>query len=193
MQHINPRPIRKVDAASARDIWYKESNVRAFARNTRTMLSQTVEYALRAIVTLAQNEGQPCTAQRISQITRVPGPYLSKLMQSLVRAGLVRSQRGVKGGFVLLKDPKVLAIWDVVDAVEPLKRIHECPLEIRSHGTTLCPLHRRLDETIEVVERIFRNTTIDELLGQEGSITALCETPGAIQIGSGVTKHSPKA
>ena len=67
------------------------------------MISQTVEYALRAIVTIAQHNGAPCTAQRISVITQVPAPYLSKLMQGLVRAKLVTSKRGLHGGFVLTK------------------------------------------------------------------------------------------
>ena len=44
------------------------------------MISQTVEYALRAIVTIAQHEGVPCTAQKIAEITQVPAPYLSKMM-----------------------------------------------------------------------------------------------------------------
>ena len=45
------------------------------------MISQTVEYALRAIVTIAQHNGEACTSQQISKITQVPAPYLSKLMQ----------------------------------------------------------------------------------------------------------------
>lgn len=46
------------------------------------MISQTVEYALRAIVTIAQADGQPCTARKISEVTQVPSAYLSKLIVS---------------------------------------------------------------------------------------------------------------
>ncbi|MCA9229993.1 MAG: Rrf2 family transcriptional regulator, partial [Planctomycetales bacterium] len=112
------------------------------------MISQTVEYALRAIVTIAQHEGRPCTARQISEITQVPAPYLSKLMQGLVRSSIVRSQRGLHGGFVLAQEPGTLTIWNVVDAVEPFRRIHTCPLGIDSHGAKLCSLHRRLDEAM---------------------------------------------
>ena len=131
------------------------------------MISQTVEYALRSIVTIAQHEGHPCTAQQISKITHVPAPYLSKLMQRLVRAGIAKSQRGLHGGFVLMKEPGELTIWEVVDAVEPFKRIHECPLGIKSHGSTLCPLHRRLDNAMEMVEKQFRDTTIADVLAED--------------------------
>lgn len=139
------------------------------------MISQTVEYALRAIVTIAQHDGQPCTAQQIAQITQVPAPYLSKLMQGLVRAGLASSQRGLHGGFVLSKEPAELTIWDVVEAVEPFQRIHECPLGIKSHGSTLCPLHRRLDSAMALVEEQFRSSTIATLLTEPGSVTPLCQ------------------
>lgn len=146
------------------------------------MISQTVEYSLRAIVTLAQQDGEACTAQKISSITQVPGPYLSKLMQGLVRAGLVQSQRGLHGGFVLTRSPVELTIWDVVEAVEPIKRIHECPLGIGSHDTNLCPLHRRLDNALAYVEQTFRETSVAELLGAPGSVTPLCENESVIQI-----------
>ncbi len=139
------------------------------------MISQTVEYALRAIVTIAQREGRPSTAREIAELTRVPSPYLSKLMQVLVRGGLVNSQRGLHGGFVLTKDPRELTIWDVVDVVEPIKRILECPLGIRSHGSSLCLLHARLDKALEMIETMFRQTTVAELLSQPGSSTPLCE------------------
>ncbi len=146
------------------------------------MISQTVEYALRSIVTIAQHEGNPCTAQQISEITHVPAPYLSKLMQRLVRAGIAKSQRGLHGGFVLMKEPTELSIWEVVDAVDPFKRIHECPLGIKSHGSTLCPLHRRLDNAMEMVEKQFRDTTIADVLAEAGAVTPLCQEKKTFQI-----------
>ncbi len=148
------------------------------------MISQTVEYALRAVVTIAQHDGVPCTSQQISGITQVPAPYLSKLMQGLVRANIVASKRGLHGGFVLARDPESLTIWDVVDAVEPLKRIRECPLGIGSHQGTLCPLHRRLDNAMQLVEETFRETSVAHLLAQPGSVTPLCEEQPVVSIES---------
>ena len=56
------------------------------------LLSQTVEYALRAAVHLARESGG-CTSEEIARATKVPSAYLAKVMQSLGRAGLVRSRR----------------------------------------------------------------------------------------------------
>ena len=159
------------------------------------MISQTVEYALRAIVTIAQHEGEPCTAKKIAEITKVPLPYLSKLMQGLVRGKLVNSQRGLHGGFVLTKTPQEITILDVIDVIEPFKRILTCPLAIQSHGTTLCPLHRRLDKAMEATEMILRATTLAEMLTQSGGVTPLCEEKKLITLGlgSGTKKVEPPA
>jgi Rrf2 family protein len=146
------------------------------------MISQTVEYALRAIVTIAQHQGAAVTAQKIAAITRVPAPYLSKLMQGLVRNGVVRSQRGVHGGFVLTKDPTQLTVLDVVDSVDPIRRILECPLGISSHGDLLCPLHRRLDNALQSIEQLFRVTTIAELLSDAKGSIPLCQDHTVLSI-----------
>jgi Rrf2 family nitric oxide-sensitive transcriptional repressor len=156
------------------------------------VISQTVEYALRAIVTIANYRGEPCTAQKISEITQVPAPYLSKLMQGLVRSGVVKSQRGLHGGFVLTKDAGELTIWEIVDAVEPMKRIEECPLGITSHGSELCPLHRRLADAIEVVEQMFRETTIEDVISAPGRPTPLCDDRSMVQIKLDQTKPKKK-
>jgi Rrf2 family protein len=85
-------------------------------------------------------------------------------MQGLARAGLVNSQRGPHGGFTLRKPPTELSVLDIVDAIDPLARITECPLDLDAHCEQLCPLHRRLDEAAAQVEAAFRATSIAELL-----------------------------
>ena len=140
------------------------------------MISQTAEYALRAIVFLA-DRGDAQTTQQISQVTRVPAGYLSKVMQSLARSGLVNSQRGLHGGFTLVKSPDKLTVWEVVDAVDPIQRIRSCPLGLKSHGVNLCPMHRRLDDAMALVEQAFRGSTVQELLDEPTRSKPLCEFP----------------
>lgn len=140
------------------------------------MISQTVEYALRAAVTIALHEGRPCTARQISQLAQVPAPYLSKIMQRLVRAKVVNSQRGLHGGFVLARPPIELTVWDIVDAVEPLQRIRTCPLGFQSHSNTLCALHRRLDAAMATVEEQFRSTSIADVLSEPNQAAPLCQS-----------------
>jgi Rrf2 family transcriptional regulator, nitric oxide-sensitive transcriptional repressor len=126
------------------------------------MFSQTAEYALRAIVYLAGPHEAPCTTREIAKITRVPSGYLAKVMQSLHRGGLVTAQRGLHGGFALARPADEITALDVMQAVDPLKRIEHCPLGLKGHHT-LCPLHRRLDSAVALVEDALRNSTIAEL------------------------------
>lgn len=141
------------------------------------MLSQTVEYALRAAVYLATRPGEAVTTEEVAERTRVSAPYLAKIMQSLAKKGLVRSQRGVGGGVTLARAAEDVTILEVVNAVEPLQRITVCPLGLPTHGTRLCPLHARLDSAIAAVEEAFGKTTLAEVLAEPSASIPLCEVP----------------
>jgi Rrf2 family nitric oxide-sensitive transcriptional repressor len=130
------------------------------------VFSQTAEYALRVVVFLGTLRHQPATTSQIAAATRVPAGYLSKILQSLSRARIVRSQRGLGGGSVLARDPALLTVYDVVSAIAPLPRIGTCPLGLASHGTRLCPLHKRLDNAMALVEQAFRKSTIADMLSE---------------------------
>jgi Rrf2 family protein len=127
------------------------------------MISQTTEYALRAMVLFHSERGKAWTTAELASQARVPGDYLAKVLQRLGRAGLIAGSRGAKGGYRLAKRRKKITILEVVRAVDPLPRIHRCPLGLRSHGAKLCPLHRRLDEAAALVEASFGGATLDEL------------------------------
>lgn len=128
------------------------------------MFSQTVEYALRAVVHLAQHVPNPQKTSEIAAATQVPKPYLAKVLQGLRAQEIVILQRGMGGGVSLAREPEDLTILDVVNAVDPIQRINTCPLDLKNHGTQLCSLHRRMDNAIMAMEDAFRATTLAELL-----------------------------
>ncbi len=137
------------------------------------MISQTTEYALRAVVWLAANPDKPLTAQQIAEATRVPAGYLAKVLQGLSRAGLLHSQRGLGGGFTLARSPSQLTMWEVVQAVDPLRRIRECPLGFEAHEQ-LCPLHEQLDTAIAAIEKMFTACKISKLIDPNQPSSPLC-------------------
>jgi Rrf2 family protein len=147
------------------------------------MFSQTVEYALRAVVHLASEGPAARTTEEIAKATRVPQAYLAKVLQSLVQAGVVRSQRGIGGGIALAKSPDELTILEVVNAVDPLRRIQSCPLGLAAHGVHLCPLHKRLDNALAHVEAAFRATTLREVIDDPSESVPLCDFPRSVVIG----------
>lgn len=148
------------------------------------LLSDASEYALRAIVWLARQPGTAFKLREIAEGTHAAPGYLIKALQSLARAGILHTQRGNTGGFTLIKKPEELRILEVINAVDPIQRIHTCPLGIASHGTDLCPLHKQIDEAMETIELRFGSTTIADILTQPGSPLPLCDAlsppiPGA--------------
>jgi len=137
------------------------------------LFSLTIEYAMRAMVALAAGDGSPMTTRQIAETMKVPRSYLSKVLQSLVRAGLVHSTRGLKGGFVLTRSPKELNLMEVLNAVSPYKRIESCPLDLEGHSSELCPLHRRLDQAMAMVQNAFEGTTLAEILSEDNPCPTL--------------------
>lgn len=142
------------------------------------MFSQTTEYALRAVVCLAQSPGQYLTTGQIAQRTLVPAGYLSKVMQGLCRGNLVIAHRGLHGGHELARPADQITILDVVNSVEPFKRITQCPLGLTEHGANLCPLHRKMDSALAQVEEAFATTTLADLLSDQSANVPLCPVPG---------------
>ena len=87
------------------------------------MISQTAEYALRAVVCLAQNQDKPHTTVEIAKWTKVPEHYLSKVLLALAKHEVVSSKKGLHGGYVLAQPPEDLALLEVINAVDPIQHI----------------------------------------------------------------------
>ena len=128
------------------------------------MISQTAEYALRAVVFLGETSGTRWTTKVIAEATQIPPGYLAKVMQSLAQAGIVSAQRGFNGGFALLRPPEEVSVYEVMQVIDPIKRIRECPLKLAAHAEHLCPLHSRLDDALGQIEESFRSSTVYDLL-----------------------------
>ena len=143
------------------------------------MLSQTVDYALRAATFLAATPRESQPVDRIAEATHVPVAYLAKVMQLLVRGRIVASRRGVGGGFTLARAPEKLRVLEIVGAVDPIRRITTCPLGLAAHGRRLCPLHQRLDDALAAMEKAFSATTLADILAEPTRSRPLCEFPAA--------------
>ncbi len=140
------------------------------------MISQSSEYALRAVVWLAGHPEDTLSTPEIARRTKVPGGYLSKVLQALGRAGLVTSTPGRIGGFILSRPPSRISVLDVINAVGKLPRIERCPLGMETHRQHLCPLHKRLDDVAELAERRFAETMISDLVNEARDALPLCQT-----------------
>jgi len=139
------------------------------------LLSDASEYALRAVVWLGQEPRRSWKVREIAQhIDAAPG-YLVKVLQLLARAGILSAQRGSSGGYTMIRSPTEVTIADVIRATDPIERIERCPLGIAAHGRMLCPLHRRVDEALALIERTFASITIAELIGESSKTNLGCD------------------
>jgi len=143
------------------------------------MISQTSEYALRAAVFLSNRpDDRPASAHEIAEAVRVPVGYLQKVLRMLARNGILVAQRGTHGGFALAKVPTAISVLDVLKASETeIQRIERCPLGIKGH-TSLCSLHRMLDDEMARAERTFASTSLADLLDGTGGVRPLCDPEG---------------
>lgn len=129
------------------------------------MLPKTTDYALRAVVCLAQNSNRAQSADRVAEVTQIPRRYLHKVLQQMVQGGLVRSQPGPNGGYSLNRPSEKIKLIDVINTFGPIERIRKCPLGLKSH-TKLCALHHELDEAYAAIEAAFSRVTVAQIINK---------------------------
>ena len=86
------------------------------------------------------------------------------------------SKKGLHGGYGLAHSPEKLTLWTIINAVDPIKHIKSCPLKLESHGTHLCRLHKRVNDSIDMIEELFKTSTIAMILDQPTKSIPLCES-----------------
>jgi Rrf2 family protein len=131
------------------------------------LLSCTSDYALRAVLVLAgEYLRRPLRADEIATATGAPRNYMSKTLNALVKAGLLKSARGPMGGFSLAIAPGSLTIARVIDCFdEPRPRI-QCLLGGRAcDSNNPCAAHETWTRINARRSEPFATTTIADLAG----------------------------
>ncbi len=135
------------------------------------LLSEACEYGLRAVVWMAQRPQALHKTKDIAEGIEAASGYLVKVLQELTKAGILAARRGSQGGFMLVSEPSQLTALDVINAIDALERINTCPLKMDSHVMALCPIHRKIDDAMGMIESSFRELTIAEI------VTSVSATP----------------
>ena len=129
------------------------------------MLSQTAEYALRAVVYLAsQGEQGPLRVDAIAAGLGIPANYLAKTLQALVRARVLLSTRGPHGGFRLARRPAAITLYDIVAPYGELDARNRCLLgRPECSDRNPCAAHHAWKQTADELTRFFRTTTVADV------------------------------
>lgn len=129
-------------------------------------LSDTTRYALRAVVYIAEHGSpDPVRVDAIATDLQVPRNYLSKTLHALARAGILRSERGPRGGFQLNRAPRDIALGDVAALFDDVGE-RRCLLGRAACGwKNPCSVHPRWEAVSTSLQAFFRETTVADLLG----------------------------
>ncbi len=129
------------------------------------IFSKSGEYAMQAVLYLAKHSAShPILLKEIAESLNIPRPYLNKLLQVLIRAGIVESHKGLRGGFSLARPANTIRLEDVVRSVEGHAISERCVLGFPScNEANPCPVHADWKHARSIIHGILSNRTIDEI------------------------------
>ena len=142
-------------------------------------LSQTAEYALRAVLDIADRGGDAAVpVATIAEDLSVPRNYLSKILHQLAKAGVLVSSRGPGGGFRLRDDPSRITLAEVVDPVDPIAEDSRCLLgKGVCSSDSPCAVHERWCSISEQVRTFFFETSLADMVNQHRGLSRGSNTP----------------
>jgi len=129
------------------------------------ILSATSQHALRAIFSLAGGAvAPPVRASELAEAADVPPNYMGKILHQLVKAGILRSVRGKKGGFELAIPAEELSLLDVVSQFDDLGLEGKCLFGRVECGQKPCATHDKWGKVAHQVVDFFSSTKIADVL-----------------------------
>jgi len=131
-------------------------------------LSAKSEYALLALLELSARytTGDPLQIRQIAAQQHIPDRYLEQLLATLRRAGLVKSQRGARGGYLLARDPWQITLYDVVSCIEGFDRQGDGAAAPDKPTADALVVKDVWAEVRQAAEAVLRKYTLQDLLEQ---------------------------
>jgi Rrf2 family protein len=131
------------------------------------LITRASEYAILSLIVLSKAD-TPIDSETLSKQLSIPKSFLAKILQSLAKNGILKSYKGVNGGFTLLKNPKDINMLDVMSAVEgkaptvfdcsPSKQ--DCP----SDRASLCSIWPFLNKLQGKIDDFLDELSLDDIL-----------------------------
>lgn len=128
-------------------------------------IPRRVDYGLRAVIYLAgQNAEKCCSIAEIAKEQGMPKKFLEKIIQDLMRKGLIKSKRGSCGGYTLARSPDAISFYDVIEAIEGPIAVNACmDQHVSCDQLPRCTMVGVWSEVQRKVTEVFTSTTIADL------------------------------
>ena len=131
------------------------------------ILSKSFGYALRGVLYIAKlkDESRKIQIEEIAGNLSVPKHFLGKIMQQVVKEGLLKSTKGPYGGFSLASDTLNTPLIKLVEITDGMEQFKMCVLKLKyCDGSNPCPLHHEMDQMRGKFLSVFNETTIGDLV-----------------------------
>ena len=129
------------------------------------VITRATEYAVRTVIYLAQQPpGDIVLKKDICKTQDITPAFLTKILQPLIKAGIVSSQRGVGGGFLLAKSADEITLLDILQAEEGTLKLNHCLLDSHScERDSYCAAHEAWDEAQTAMATVLKRYSIGDL------------------------------
>lgn len=128
-------------------------------------ITREADYAIRIVAMLAEEEKQ-VEAKVIAERNDIPYRFTLKILRKIVQAGIIKSQRGVNGGYVLNKRPSEITFREVIEVIDGEVAINKCfenPSICRQSG--ICKVRKKLYDVQKSLSDELEEITFEDVLG----------------------------
>lgn len=127
-------------------------------------ITREADYAIRCMVCLAQDPGRNITVRELARRMKIPRSFLAKLVQKLVRAGLLKSEKGVQGGFRPAYKPAEINLLQIVEAVQGPLSINICTINKKACPQSgSCTVHPVWSEIQNMIKKKLARNNLKKL------------------------------
>jgi Rrf2 family protein len=127
-------------------------------------ITRKTDYAIRCVLYLTHNKGKVSAVDKIAKEMCVPKTFLAKILQDLVKAKIIKSRRGIKGGFELAKSPQDISLYDVVTAIEGRVVVNKCAVQKSlCNLSSICSVHPIWAEIRKHLESVLKEKNFASL------------------------------
>ncbi|MFP4466211.1 MAG: RrF2 family transcriptional regulator [Candidatus Goldiibacteriota bacterium] len=137
-------------------------------------ISTRGRYALRALIHIAESYekdgNKPVSIKTICGKEKISNRYLENIFVSLRKAGILKSLKGEKGGFMMAREPSLISVFDVLNAVENEMAPSKCVLNIKvCENSSTCGMRTVWTDLNEIIQSHLEKITLDKIAGNSGS------------------------
>ena len=129
------------------------------------LITKNSDYAVRALMMLGQHQDLFISARRIADAQAIPYSYLRKILQRLIKDGLVESREGGRGGFRLKASPHHIRLTDIIQAFQGRIQLSECMFRKKvCPNRKVCALRSHILDIEKTVTEKFSRLTVGQLI-----------------------------